>query len=76
MAIQVRLLLHDNVPCDGILFHRELFIKSVRSWQIWVNFDASLGIEDMFIKDGRIKSLEVVSSNNHTITYNRTHPRV
>lgn len=69
--IQVRVYQHDNhnqVVCYGILYQRKVFIGSVESGQIWIQFDDILGIKDMWILDTAIVSVDIVARGREHCT--------
>lgn len=67
--IRVCLRLQDDVTCYGILFKRVFVVGSVNSGQIWVKFDDNLGMEDKWILDASIVSVQIVAREQGDLTH-------
>jgi hypothetical protein len=60
--IRVRLCEQDGIVYYGVLFQREVVIDAVKSGQIWVHPEDGPGMEDKWILDASIASMQILQS--------------
>ena len=60
--IRVRVFLQTGLTCHGALFQKSFMTGGlIKSGQIWIKFDTSLGMTDAWLLDASILSIDIIA---------------
>lgn len=59
--IRVLLCIQGDRRFYGVLVQREVVVDSIKTGQMWAKFDDDSGLEDIWIKDASIVSMQVIN---------------